>query len=211
MAQFITQNRTEKPQGSTKRDTVSTWIQDIDMLNSQSQSDGSVSIAGAADESDTADEDVEAEDDGSTFKNERWTEYSLAPEVFHAIVSGSLPRPSPPFQGGSANLSIDHLSSPTSQSHPLVSSHISRSSVPQRSLTPWLEELVDNTLSGQVDSDIFDEGAAGRTSLRDPCPLCFQPLEIEPERSLHLIKCKYAHEERGRLENWMLKEMERRR
>lgn len=73
-----------------------------------------------------------------------------------------------------------------------------------KSLEPWLSTLIDHTLAGHGSGNAFVGGAEEQDLTEDDCPLCFGP--IGDPRDQHLLRCKYAHEEREREERmtWLL-------
>jgi hypothetical protein len=62
----------------------------------------------------------------------------------------------------------------------------------------WLDGIFVSTLSSQVRNSIFIGGAGDTFSEGDKCPLCGG--EVGDIRDQHLLRCKFAHEERDREE-----------
>ncbi|KAE8453461.1 hypothetical protein EG329_010322 [Mollisiaceae sp. DMI_Dod_QoI] len=103
---------------------------------------------------------------------------------------------------------LSTCSETTSFSH---SSQFSIQTSLSTSLDSWLSTLFDHTLAGQASAVVFVGGADKQDPTEDDCPLCFKP--IGDPRDQHLLRCKYAHEEKGRMD-WLMRrgeELKRRR
>lgn len=72
----------------------------------------------------------------------------------------------------------------------------------------WLDELFAQTLNAQLKEETFVGGAEDQNP-RNPCPICFQPQGDETNQ--HFLRCKYAHEERRRMEQSIWRGIERRK
>lgn len=100
--------------------------------------------------------------------------------------------------------SLSFRSSPATSSTPsLILTATINKSKPQlpAQLSPWLNKLFDNTLSGHKNDTVFAGGADQENGVNDPCPYCFQPLG--DWRLQHEQRCKFAHEELAREEMMM--------
>lgn len=70
-------------------------------------------------------------------------------------------------------------------------------------LEHWLSELFSNTLEQHVENNNFIGGAEDSNPTASNCPYCFKPLG-DP-RDQHLLRCRYAHEERSRLDRSIMR------
>lgn len=77
------------------------------------------------------------------------------------------------------------------------------------SVDDWLSELFSKTLQGQLNGASFIGGATDENSTLDFCPFCSKSLG-DP-RDQHLLRCKYAHEEQERMEEFIARAEKRTR
>ncbi|KAF7891045.1 uncharacterized protein EAF02_001370 [Botrytis sinoallii] len=67
-------------------------------------------------------------------------------------------------------------------------------------LNTWLDDIVLQTLEGQVLAPSFTGGAEDEDILEAMCPYCDASMGEGAWRELHLINCRYAHVEAEKLE-----------
>lgn len=84
--------------------------------------------------------------------------------------------------------------------------HSSTSSPHISYLDTWLTALFSHTLSAQLQNTHFIGGAEDENTTLDFCPWCAGPPgdEGDEEGELHMLRCRYACEERERLEGFVL-------
>lgn len=98
-----------------------------------------------------------------------------------ALIPGPL-NPSAPSRSGSVDAEYDGINPALI---PMVES--------------WLNELLKNTLDGLMIKTSFTGGADEEDEPEDDCPYCGISM-IKQWKELHLLQCKYAHEEAEKLE-----------
>ncbi len=195
---MIQQNKASKDQthGASQWESVKQWVEDVNVQKSVANAAGRMFVAGAdeRDEIQKSDKTASSEENSSKSFNEKRSDAQPS-DRSDTKNTAAIVGPAPPL-APSLNLYPAHPSSPNARQH--------------IRLSPWLNELFDNTLSQHRANKTFTGGAEETTPTRDPCPYCFKSLALVVEgkgmEELHVLKCKYAHEERDTLELWLMRE-----
>lgn len=161
------------------------WVDDVNVQKYVANVRGETFVAGAEERDEN---DSEAERGVAIFSTQS--------------LSGS-PKPTvPPASESEAQREAKPGPMPVSSPSPSALCSSPKSYPPRTPVTPrfspWLDELFENTLAGHVAGQDFVGGATDTIPINNPCPLCFQPMG-DP-RLQHLLRCKFAHEEREREE-----------
>jgi hypothetical protein len=86
------------------------------------------------------------------------------------------------------------LNSERTSSLTIVSSRLSIRSDLSAQLEPWVSDIFDRTLEGQMEDTIFTGGAEDDQTI---CPLCRNP--IGDPKYQHLLQCQFAQDEQERM------------
>jgi hypothetical protein len=192
-------------------------VEEINVQKYITNYSGEVFLGGADDRDELEEEDEQQEDlDSDEGEGERKENYGSEEEedyhyesdetVHHneldkddsPVLSAVVPKLfASHWETGSNPSSVSERTFPST----VVSSRLSVQSNLSTHLEPWISDLFDRTLEGQMEETIFVGGAEDDPS-EVICPLCRN--SVGDSKYQHLIHCQYAHDEQERMEAlWM--------
>ncbi|CAD6449239.1 5d794d31-ce40-43e6-99f4-cbd1d8df603b-CDS [Sclerotinia trifoliorum] len=126
-------------------------------------------------------------------------------EDLQAIFAFTQPKPQEPAELTWGNLQIhDSTPAPLKLMEQSILSFGNPSSgnnpTHNQRLNSWLNKLVKRTLDGFLFNSLFSGGADAEDPKEVNCPYCSLSTGEGAWKELHLMKCKYAHEEAKKLE-----------
>ena len=204
--------RKKRVSKSKKVQQAKEWVEEINVQKFVTNYSGEVFLGGATDrdasvEEEKQDRTVEIEEDqGETNEydgSDEGDSYYYSDETVDRNELNEEDRPDlsdlvPKSFTSAWDISPDRSSTAGETPSPTeVSSKLSVRSHLRAFLEPWLSDLFDRTLDGQMEETTFIGGAED-DPLEVLCPLCRSP--VGDPIYQHVVRCQYAHDEQERME-----------